>query len=380
MKVLMISTDRNIFNPESAVYQRVLAYSEKVEHLSVVVFSLKRHKLERIIISKQLMINPTNSLNRWLYVFGALYVAYRDVLSENGSGVDLITTQDPFETGIVGLLLSKWFSKRLQVQVHTDVVSPYFKKTSLLNRFRTTLAHIVIPHVNGVRTVSEKIKTSLQSTFSFRAPVSVLPVFVDQSRFSHRKEDHEFLRSKYPGFELFIILVGRLEFEKNISFALDLFKEIADQYPKLALVVIGDGSERMALQRKASSLGIGERVKFEGWVDNPSVYFQGADIFLHTSFYEGYGMTLLEARIAGLPVVTSDVGIARELKGEGVGVCEVGDKKCFLSYLEQFLNQQDLRLRVHLNTESYIEGMFISKEEYVKRYIALWEVALKAGW
>lgn len=379
MKVLMISTDRNIFTPNSAVRERIVSYSEKVEHLSVIIFSTRRDKLEPQIISKHLVLYPTNSLNRWLYVWSALQIARSEVLSSAGLGADLITTQDPFETGMVGALLSKMFSKPLQIQVHTDLQSPYFKSTSFLNRIRVLIAHFIIPRANGIRTVSEKIKKSIEDSFRLKAPVNVLPVFIDQSRLTHSAEDREFLRNKYPKYELFALVVSRLEPEKNVFLAIDSFQFVAPKYPKLALIVVGGGSQEDALKQWAKKVGLEERVKFEGWVGNPSAYFRGADVFLNTSFYEGYGMTLIEARTAGLPVVTTNVGIASELVGEGVGICEVGDLACTTKFFDEFLGKPDLRMRVRINTPS-LDSILITKEEYTHRYVSLWEGAVKAGW
>jgi glycosyltransferase involved in cell wall biosynthesis len=280
---------------------------------------------------------------------------------------------------MAGILLAKMFSKPIQVQIHTDLQSPYFKSTSFLNRIRVLMAHFIIPRANGIRTVSEKIKLSLEDSFRLKAPVNVLPVFIDPSQFTHSKEHHEFLHEKYPAFELFALVVSRLESEKNVEFAIDAFKLISDIYPKLALVIVGNGSEEYFLKQKANALGIGDKVKFEGWVNDPSVYFQSANLFLNTSYYEGYGMTLVEARIAGLVIITTNVGVAGELASEGVGICNVGDLNAFRLHMENFLSQPDLRLRVHFNAPSP-EQFLISKDEYIRRYISLWEGSVKGGW
>jgi glycosyltransferase involved in cell wall biosynthesis len=78
------------------------------------------------------------------------------------------------------------------------------------------------------------------------------------------------------------------------------------------LIFLGAGSEEAALRAQAQKLGVADQVFFEGW-QNPIVYYQVADLLLHTSQYEGYGLVLVEARRMGLPVLSTDVGVAKEV-------------------------------------------------------------------
>ena len=56
-------------------------------------------------------------------------------------------------------------------------------------------------------------------------------------------------------------------------------------------------------------------VIFEKWIDRETLfsYYKTVDLFLVTSLYEGYGMTLVEAQAAGCPIISTDVGVAREV-------------------------------------------------------------------
>jgi glycosyltransferase involved in cell wall biosynthesis len=60
-------------------------------------------------------------------------------------------------------------------------------------------------------------------------------------------------------------------------------------------------------------LNLSEKVLFEGWKTDTVSYYKGSDALLVTSWYEGYGMVFKEAEAAGLKIVSTDVGIAKEI-------------------------------------------------------------------
>lgn len=99
-----------------------------------------------------------------------------------------------------------------------------------------------------------------------------------------------------------ILFVGRLEKVKRMDLCLQAWKNLCDQLPEWSFVVVGDGSQRFALEKWATENKI-ERVRFEGFQD-PTEYFEKSKVFWMTSDYEGWGLTLVEAQSAGcVPVV-----------------------------------------------------------------------------
>ncbi|TSC66859.1 MAG: glycosyltransferase [Parcubacteria group bacterium Gr01-1014_72] len=125
-------------------------------------------------------------------------------------------------------------------------------------------------------------------------------------------------------------MVARLAPEKNIPLALKVIQKVAAKYPRTGLVIIGDGPLLSSLRLTAKSLQLEAYVVFAGAQSDVSSLYKTADAFLVTSLYEGYGLALVEASAAGLPIVTTDVGVAREVvrDGESGFVCPVGDSAC----------------------------------------------------
>lgn len=120
--------------------------------------------------------------------------------------------------------------------------------------------------------------------------------------------------------------VGRLHEDKDQA---TLIRGFAKALPILAqgslLVIIGQGKLESALRALASDLGIADRVIFKGQVPNARQYFNALDIFALTSDHEPFGMVLLEAMAAGVPIVASDCGGAPEVLGQSGELFERGD-------------------------------------------------------
>jgi phosphatidylinositol alpha-mannosyltransferase len=120
-----------------------------------------------------------------------------------------------------------------------------------------------------------------------------------------------------PGTKL--LFVGRLDERKGFPVAVETFARLAGERPDLHLVVIGDGPDRTALG--ALPAGPRERVRLLGTIPNADLppYHAACDLFLGTAVGgESFGMVLVEAMAAGLPVVASRIPGYTEVVREGL--------------------------------------------------------------
>lgn len=113
----------------------------------------------------------------------------------------------------------------------------------------------------------------------------------------------------------YILHVGRLAPVKNQALLLDAYAASGLTMP---LVIVGDGGERRALQERAKTLGISDKVLFLGEKQNPYCYMANAKVFVLSSRMEGFGLVLVESLACGTQVVATDVpgGIREVLIGE----------------------------------------------------------------
>ncbi len=367
MKLLSIGNDRNIFDEKSAVRLRQIGYGAFCEELHLIVFTKKTfQKKQELKISEKVFLHPTASVSRFFYVFDAIRIGSEIVKKYRLERKDsLITCQDPFEAGFVGWMIAKNFNLKLHLQVHTDFLSPYFVKDSFLNTLRVLLAKFVLKKASGIRVVSEKIKSSIEKELTIQqSKIEVLPIYVDAEMIQNHIPQTD-LHKKYPQFEKTVLMMSRLEQEKNIPLSLGVFAEVVKKFPKTGLIIVGSGSKLTSLVESVLKNNLKQNVVFESWSADPLSYLKTADLFLLTSDYEGYGLTLVEAALSNCPIISTDVGIASQLSLLGkCSVFPVGDAKSLQEKVEEFL-QND---RKDFTIEKKLEGLVYDKADYAKRF------------
>jgi len=125
--------------------------------------------------------------------------------------------------------------------------------------------------------------------------------------------------------------ISRLEWKNGTHDLIEALSLIKDEYPKIKLLLIGDGSDRKRLEKLSEERGVADRVIFLGEVKYEKVgkILSSTDAFARTPLAEGFGIVFLEAMATGIPVIgTRTGGIVDFLKdGETGLVCDVGDVK-----------------------------------------------------
>jgi len=116
------------------------------------------------------------------------------------------------------------------------------------------------------------------------------------------------------------VSVGTFAPAKSVATLLDAFAAVARTRPQLRLVLVGDGDERPACERRAAALGVGGRVEFTGYCTDVPAQLARADAFVLPSTNENFPLALIEGMGAGLACVASRVGAVPELLAGGTGL------------------------------------------------------------
>lgn len=136
---------------------------------------------------------------------------------------------------------------------------------------------------------------------------------LDRVKFSEEKRNT--VREKYDIKNKFVIgNVGRLHFQKNQMFALDIMKCLLDKMPNCVLMLVGQGEDEQKLKQHARDLNIEDKIIFTGVQNDVGAYLSAFDLFLFPSLFEGLSIAGLEAQVNGLPVISSYGVIPEELK------------------------------------------------------------------
>jgi glycosyltransferase involved in cell wall biosynthesis len=136
-----------------------------------------------------------------------------------------------------------------------------------------------------------------------------------------------------PGDPLSLLMLCRLERQKDPLFALDVVSALVADGEDVRLRIFGEGSLRFALDTRVRELSLGRRVTFGGHEPVPIDRMLDADLFLTCALEEGLPFATLEALSTGLPVVASDIGPHREIasRNEAVRLAPVRDRSGWLT-------------------------------------------------
>ncbi len=171
-----------------------------------------------------------------------------------------------------------------------------------------------------------------------------------------------------------LVYVGRLAPVKNHALLLNALHQALLSSPGIRLWMVGDGSERGALENLAARLGIAEQVTFWGQQLDVAPYFSSADAFVMSSRSEGLPVSLLQALSVGLPVVVTDVGGMAEvvrLTGAGI-VASATDPAEFASAIVQLAGNETARKEFSKNAEKAFHSQF-TVETMVAAYMDLYQ-------
>jgi glycosyltransferase involved in cell wall biosynthesis len=200
---------------------------------------------------------------------------------------------------------------------------PYIVTTVHSSRIRNTedraTVRALTPSMDRLIAVSQSIVHKIADERGGLAPVSLIYNGVDLDRYEHQ-EPCCTLREEYgmgPDAQI-VGVVARLEPEKGHPTLLEAWPAVLRSCPNAYLLIVGEGSQREALERRAEDLRIGSRVVFTGRRDDIPAVTAALDVAVLPSYREAQGLTILEAMALTRPVVASNVGGIPEMIQDGV--------------------------------------------------------------
>ncbi len=185
------------------------------------------------------------------------------------------------------------------------------------------------PLMDRLIVVSRAIEEKIREEGRRGVPVSLIYNGVDLQRYSHQQPCctlHD--EYKIPEDAPIVGVVARLEAEKGHRTLLDAWPDVLAAQPRAWLLIVGEGSERDALEAQAASLGITERVVFTGRREDVPAVTAALDVSVLPSYREAQGLSVLEAMALGRPVVASRVGGIPEMIEDGVSGLLVPPNDC----------------------------------------------------
>lgn len=375
MKVVCLGLDPKTLDPESVVAFRNRAYGRLVEHYSIVVPS---PATVTVNLSDRTTVYGVGGMYKPIQLFRVYRNAMRLIRAKM---CDVITSQDMYYLGLLGLYLSRKYHLGLEVQV---------LGIEKLTPLRKRIAIFVMKRASVVRALSERIKGRLIHEFGIpEEKIRVVTIYVDvkklgldvrtlegQSAAEFENLSHDF-RSKYGTYTNFLT-VCRLVPIKRIELQLAALKAVVEEHANVMLHIVGSGPEETALKARVTELGLTDHVVFHGYQTGHALgmFYIECDCFLLTSDYEGWGMVIIEAATAGLPIIMTDVGCAGELivDGENGLIVPPGDSYAIAEAMKRIVREPALREKLSVGGTGMIATLpqfEVVLEEYRKN----WEYA-----
>lgn len=375
MNLIMFSLDGNVSVAHSADHKRMLLYAQHFDSAHIIVPGHQNALLQ----FNTMYFHTVKRGNKLILFFKLLakgFAVRKNYFLHTNDTV--ITTQDPFELGLIGYLLSLVTGIPLHTQVHIDFFSPYFKSESLRQRIQAAIAVFILKRAKRVRVVSKKIADYLAGAIKIpKDRVDVAPLFINFDAYGNIPLEPI---AKPASTTPYFLLAARFVKQKNIPLAIRAFKDVHAKYPQYRFKIIGSGKEEGAIKEVIYNLGLSDAVEMRPWTDNLQSEYRNAFAFILCSNYEGWGRTGVESCISGTPVVMTDIGCANELlfNKKHCLIVPVNDQNALRDAMLELIEDKQLHAALKSNL-SAIPQVLPTSEKYVEGIVASWKNTLAAS-
>ncbi len=260
------------------------------------------------------MIHPNNFIDWILQLNFNMIAKATEIINKEGK-FDVIHAHD-WLVGNVAKVLKNAFDIPLVSTIHAteagrnsgihDETQRYINDTEWLLTYEST--EVIVN--------SNYMKGHVQGLFGLPFDkINVIPNGINVNNFTGIDRDYDFRRQYAMDNEKIILYVGRLVYEKGVQHLISAMPKILANYHDAKLVIAGKGGMLDELRAQAFNMGIADKVYFTGYLNSKQVQkmYKCADVAVFPSTYEPFGIVALEAMLAGVPTVVSDIGGLNEI-------------------------------------------------------------------
>lgn len=380
MHVLMIGTDTTLLTGSiDNTLARHEDYALRADgRISIVLCN--RRQADRPLTpyrSERLSVQPTESRGYANYIPSGVQIG---MARHAEHPIDLITSQDPFLSALIGLRLRAKTRRPLIVQDFSCFVSsPYFLRERPRNRLLRLMARFTLLRADAVRVMNKRERLACIRLGVKPSRVCVAPTVTYIQSFAAPPDPERVAMWRQqldlPEGTPVVLWVGRAVAFKNLPMLLQAFKRVHIAMPQARLVIGGDMSGTNIVGQ-AAAYGLAEVTRFPGAIkydDLPPLY-RLASVYALASNYEGLGRVLLEAAAAGVPLVSTANEGALDIIAHGITgyLTPIGDPdklaEAILDVLRHPVRARQMAARAH----EYVMNHF-APEKLMERWIGMWK-------
>ncbi|MEN9558297.1 MAG: hypothetical protein RL141_666 [Candidatus Parcubacteria bacterium] len=366
VRVIMLPFERGFLDPRSSVSARLARFaSPHIRITAIVVVHAGKASVDHRGDVRVIGL-PGGALRR---VWGAFWQARREIRQARANGeTPILTAQDPFIAGSIAFSLSRLLGVPYEIQEHGDYFSGAWAHEAVANRCLIFVGLFILRRAEAVRVVSERIRDRLVQRGVSAGRIHVTPVIQEGLSVLLEQTLHMW-SSAAPT----LVAPCRFVKQKGLEVLLHACAQLVKEGFSFRLRLIGEGPEGERIGVLARDLGVQDHVTFEPWSDSLSIW-DGADLFVLSSHYEGWGRTIVEAMAAGVPVVTTDVGCVGSLFRPQIDgrVVPPGDARALAAAIREQMQEADRRTWMVEQARSRI-GAMPAPDVLVQRQQGAWK-------
>ena len=265
------------------------------------------------------MINPNNFID-WIMQLNFNMVAKVNELIAKGEKFDVIHAHD-WLVAYAAKTLKNSYDLPLVSTIHATEAGRNGGIHNEVQRYINDTEWMLTYESSEVIVNSKFMKNDLQRLFGLPyEKINVVANGINSTAYSGVEKDYDFRRQYAADNEKIILFMGRLVYEKGVQHLISAMPKILENYHDAKLVIAGKGGMLDELKAQVEAMGLGQKVYFTGYLNAKQVskMYKCADISVFPSTYEPFGIVALEAMLAGVPTVVSDVGGLNEIVEHGV--------------------------------------------------------------
>lgn len=203
-------------------------------------------------------------------------------------------------------------------------------------------------YFNNIATVSDHCKDVLINLFpQYKEKFLVIKNMISVNVIKEMAKESVDIKKSLD--EIVIVIVGRLTYQKGIDNAVLICKSLVDKGYKIKWISVGKGEDKEALEDLIRKNNLENNFILAGVQVNPYKYIANCDIYVQPSRFEGYGITIAEAKALNRPIVASDIPEFREQIVPGETGLIAGSNDEFESCIVRLIEHEDLREKLMRN-------------------------------
>ncbi len=376
MNILILSENKDIFNPHSKAFLDIQRMNESTDAIHVIVCTSKKDPYTVTKISEKLFLYPTHSnsrLSTWKAIFN---IVKSEIIWKSECIAHLIIAEDSLLLAHAAYKLSQKYKRNYMVTLYENTLLTYGAKNPFTRRFYTKMLDRIYAHASAIQ-----VETQLQGEIissrnhSLEKKIFILP-FVNTITSAPQKvalEGHSVdLRKKFPQFNIIVLAYIPALGTQDLKRAKAIMVELHNRYPRMGLVIVSEKKNFSRFSLFAPSLPP-HIVTVENATGAES-YFESSTVFIDSENESHEVSALIRAIHAGcVPVVSptkENLGIIRD--GENGFIVDPKKPNLFARKIMEVLETPGLRMKMRMYRYDITDLYGNNPEDYYTRLFSIW--------